>query len=126
MPAGPGVASATNLLYGNAMARLLEELRGEYDVVLIDTPPMLQIPDARILARMAGGVILVLRAGKTTRDAAKAMRNQLQQDGTKIIGTILNDWNPKKSRGGYYGYEGGYYKRYKGYYGGTERNGEKG
>jgi Mrp family chromosome partitioning ATPase len=65
-------------------------------------------------------------AGKTTRDAAKAMRNQLQQDGTKIIGTILNDWNPKKSRGGYYGYEGGYYKRYKGYYGGTERNGEKG
>jgi Mrp family chromosome partitioning ATPase len=87
---------------------------------------MLQIPDARILGRMAGGVILVLRAGKTTRDAAKAMRNQLQQDGTKIIGTILNDWNPKASPGGYYGYAGGYYKRYKGYYGGTERNGEKG
>jgi capsular exopolysaccharide synthesis family protein len=126
LPAGPGVASATNLLYGNAMVKLLEELRGEYDVVLIDTPPMLQIPDARILARMAGGVILVLRAGKTTRDAAKAMRNQLQQDGTKIIGTILNDWNPKASPGGYYGYTGGYYKRYKGYYGGTERNGEKG
>ena len=126
LPAGPGVASATNLLYGTAMGRLLEALREEYDVVLIDTPPMLQIPDARILARMAGGVILVLRAGKTTRDAAKAMRNQLQQDGTKIIGTILNDWNPKASPGGYYGYAGGYYKRYKGYYGGTERNGEKG
>ena len=126
LPAGPGVASATNLLYGTAMGRLLDALREEYDVVLIDTPPMLQIPDARILARMAGGVILVLRAGKTTRDAAKAMRNQLQQDGTKIIGTILNDWNPKASPGGYYGYAGGYYKRYKGYYGGTERNGEKG
>lgn len=126
LPAGPGVASATNLLYGSGMVQLLEVLRDEYDVILIDTPPMLQIPDARILGRMAGGVILVLRAGKTTRDAAKAMRNQLQQDGTKIMGTILNDWNPKASPGGYYGYAGGYYKSYKGYYGGTERNGEKG
>jgi len=70
-------------------------------------------------------VILVLRAGKTTRDAAKAMRNQLQQDGTKIMGTILNDWNPKMSPGGYYGYAGGYYKSYKGYYGGTDRNESK-
>lgn len=126
LPAGPGVASATNLLYGSGMVQLLELLREEYDVILIDTPPMLQIPDARILGRMAGGAILVLRAGKTTRDAAKAMRNQLQQDGTKIMGTILNDWNPKASPGGYYGYAGGYYKSYKGYYGGTERNGEKG
>ncbi len=126
LPAGPGVASATNLLYGSGMVQLLEVLREEYDVILIDTPPMLQIPDARILGRMAGGVILVLRAGKTTRDAAKAMRNQLQQDGTKIMGTILNDWNPKASPGGYYGYAGGYYKSYKGYYGGTDRNGEKG
>lgn len=125
LPAGPGVASATNLLYGATMAQLLDALKGQFDVVLIDTPPMLQIPDARILGRMAGGVILVLRAGKTTRDAAKAMRNQLQQDGTKIMGTILNDWNPKMSPGGYYGYAGGYYKSYKGYYGGTDRNENK-
>jgi hypothetical protein len=55
LQAGPGVASATNLLYGTAMGQLLDALREEYDVVLIDTPPMLQIPDARILARMAGG-----------------------------------------------------------------------
>ena len=116
MPAGPPVASVTNLFYSGRMEHYLSHLSEMFDVVLIDTPPMLQIPDARVLARIAGGVIMVLRAGKTTRDAASAVRQRLQEDGTRILGTILNDWNPKHSPGGYYGYSTGYYKSYKSYY----------
>lgn len=117
LPAGPSVASVTNLLYSGRMEQYLEIFSSLFDVVLIDTPPMLQIPDARVLGRMAGGIIMVLRANKTTRDAANAVRQRLQEDGTKVLGTILNDWNPKASPGGYYGYNQGYYQSYKSYYG---------
>ncbi len=78
---------------------------------------MLQIPDLRVLGRMSGGVVVVLRTSKTTRDA---VRQRLQADGTRILGTILNDWNPGASPGGYYGYKQGYYASYKSYYTGGQ------
>jgi Mrp family chromosome partitioning ATPase len=106
------------------MPDLLEHLKQDFDMVLIDTPPMLQMPDARVLGRMAGAVILVLRAGSTTRDAALAARQRFAEDKTNLLGTILNDWNPKSSPGGYYGsykgYGGGYYR-----YEHTARSGDR-
>ena len=80
----------------------------------LDTPPMMQIPDARMFGRMVDGVILVVRAGQTTRDAAVAARMRLIEDGVHLIGTVMNDWDPKDSPGGYYGYYGKYshYHRY--------------
>jgi polysaccharide biosynthesis transport protein len=81
---------------------LLERARKAFDLILIDTPPMLDLPDARILGQAASGVILVLRAGQTTREIAMAARIRLAQDNTRIIGTILNDWDPR----------GGIHKRY--------------
>lgn len=87
-------------------------------MIFIDTPPMLQIPDARVIGRLTDGVILVVRANRTTRDAAMAARGRLREDGTHVLGTVLNDWNPKQSAGGYYGYYDGHYgKSYKRYYG---------
>jgi Mrp family chromosome partitioning ATPase len=72
---------------------------------------MLQMPDGRILGRLADGVILVIRANTTTRDAALAARQRLSEDGTPVLGAILNDWNPKHSvTYGYYGYK--YYDHY--------------
>jgi polysaccharide biosynthesis transport protein len=119
LPAGKGVAGATNLLCSNNLKALMTKFQAEYDLVIIDTPPMLQIPDARVIGRLAQGVVLVVRASKTTRNAAMAARSRLREDGTKVIGTVMNDWNPKKSPGGYYGYYDGYksyYPKY-GYYG---------
>jgi Mrp family chromosome partitioning ATPase len=90
------------------MTELLETLKKEFHAVLIDTPPMMQIPDARILGRMGDAVILVVRAGKTTRDTAQAARARLVEDGTRVLGTILNCFDPKRStsasRYGYYRY----------------------
>jgi Mrp family chromosome partitioning ATPase len=77
---------------------------------------MLQMPDARILSRQADAVILVTRAGKTTRDAGLAARQRLQEDGTRVLGVVMNDWDRSMSNSystsNYYysGYYGRYYR----------------
>lgn len=110
LTSGPESSAATNLLYGSHMPEVLKYLRNEFDIVLIDTPPMLQISDARLLGRMADKVIMVIRAGHTTRDAAVAAKQRLNEDGTTVLGAILNDWNPKAAPNGYYGYHDSSYK----------------
>jgi len=104
LTSGATTNSATSLLYSTRMPDLLRMLRTEFETILIDTPPMLHIPDARVLGRIADRVILVVRAAKTTRSAAAAARQRFFEDGTKMLGTILNDWNPKTSPRKYAGY----------------------
>ena len=106
MPAG---AVVTSLVEFTRMQELLKILKTQFETIFLDTPPMLQIPDARVLGKMVDRVIMVVRAGKTTRDAALAARQRFGEDGTNVLGTILNDWNPKRSPNGYYGYSGDYY-----------------
>ena len=115
LPTGPTAASS--LLYSQVLPDMLKRFKQEYDMVLIDTPPMLQMPDARVVGRQADAVVIVVRAGQTTRDAAIAVRERLAEDGTRVLGTILNDWNPKQSPNGYYGSSNGY-----GYYRGYSKN----
>jgi succinoglycan biosynthesis transport protein ExoP len=100
LTSGPGTNSISNLLYSHRMLELLQRLRCEFDHVLIDTPPMLDIADARILGRLADAAILVFRAGKTSREAAFAAKRRLTDDGIPVLGTILNAWDVK-SMGGY-------------------------
>jgi succinoglycan biosynthesis transport protein ExoP len=114
LPAGPPTQAAAHLLYSPNFAALLARFRREYDMILIDAPPMLQMTDARVAGRLADGVVLVSRAGKTTRDALLACRDRFLEDRIRVLGTILNDWNPKKAPRGYYGY-GGNYKSYNQY-----------
>jgi succinoglycan biosynthesis transport protein ExoP len=97
LPAGNTSGRISNLLYSARLPKLLERLREEFDAILIDSPPMIQAPDARILARAAGTVVLVIRAGQTSRDTAAAAKQRFADDGTPVIGTILNDWNLKSA-----------------------------
>lgn len=112
LPSGPLVAGPTNLLYSKRLAAYMKRFREEFDMIFVDTPPMLQIPDARVIGKLASGVVLVVRANVTTRDAAMAARARLREDGIHVVGTVMNDWNPKKSSGGYYGYYDGHYSKY--------------
>ena len=74
---------------------------------------MLQMTDARVAGRLADAVILVARSGETTRDAILAAKDRLGEDCIRVLGTVLNDWNPQKAPGGYYGkYQNGYYGKY--------------
>jgi len=92
---GPGAVSIPSILHSKRAAQLLERLKRESDVVLIDCPPMLHLADARVLGRLADGVILVIRAGKTSQEAAVSAVQRFNEDGTRVLGTILNDWNLK-------------------------------
>jgi capsular exopolysaccharide synthesis family protein len=109
LPAGGATSESTSLLYGDRLQKLFQRLRDQYDMVLVDTPPMLDIPDARVIGRVADTTILVVRAGATTRSAVSAAVQRLSEDGIQLLGAIVNDWNPANSSVGYYGYSAKYY-----------------
>ena len=96
------VRVGTDALHKGRMLGLMTSFRAEFDRVIVDTPPMLHLADARILGRLADGVILVVRAGVTDRDAAVFAVNHFARDGTNVLGCVLNDWNPRKSAYRYY------------------------
>jgi len=74
---------------------------------------MVNIADARVLARHSDALILVVRSGQTTRDAARWAQARFAEDGTAVLGTILNFWNPKTPGYAYYKhYYAGYYHYY--------------
>ena len=94
LPSGSSVDTAA-LLYSPRALAFLNRMRQEFQTIIIDTPPMLHMPDARILGRFADGVILVVRSAQTMRETAVAARKRLTEDGTWVLGTILNQWDPR-------------------------------
>jgi len=97
--------SVPNLFFSSSMSAFIEHYKKRYDMVIIDTPPMLLVPDARMLGPIADAVVLIVRAGQTTRDAAWAVYQRLTSDRTRVLGVVLNDWDAKNSPNGYYGYQ---------------------
>ncbi len=75
----------------------MDQLRAVFDLILIDTPPVLPFADARLFGRLADALILVVRSGHTSRNLALAAKARLMEDGLPIAGTILNDWNARES-----------------------------
>src|SRR5439155_13307991 len=102
LTSGSSRQNVSSLVYSDRLNEVIRIARSEYDMVLIDTPPMVNISDARLLARQADGVILVVRSAVTTRDAALLAKQRFADDGIEIMGAILNGWNPKTRGYGYY------------------------
>jgi polysaccharide biosynthesis transport protein len=104
LPSGAGADNIFGLLCSGRMARLLPRFRREFDYVLVDAPPCLEFADARIMARCAEKVLLVVRANYTDRKTAQAAVQRLLLDGISVMGVILNRWDPARSDiYGYYG-----------------------
>jgi capsular exopolysaccharide synthesis family protein len=97
LTAGSTSVPLPTLLHSDRLSKLLGRLRTQYDLVLIDSAPLLIVPESRILARSTDGLLLVLRAGVTTPEMALAARRRALEDRTPLIGTILNDWKPNTS-----------------------------
>src|SRR6185369_11836724 len=76
MRSGRNSGVVSNLLHSTRLPELLQELREKYDTVVIDTPPALHISDARVIGRLADAVLLIVRAGHTTRDAAQMVKQR--------------------------------------------------
>jgi polysaccharide biosynthesis transport protein len=93
LPSGSRQPNVTQILHSTILERLLEQIKPDYDFILIDSPPAIPLADARLLARHSDGVILVFRAGETSAEQSLAVRKCFWQDGTHIFGSILNDWN---------------------------------
>lgn len=95
VPSGPTTDGLSSLLYSPRLVEFLQRVGKEFDLVLIDAPPMLYFADARVLGRYSDGVILILRSGYTKREAAMLARQRFSEDGTSVLGTILNNWDLK-------------------------------
>jgi len=98
--------NAANLLSGTRMRVLLRELQEQFDIIVLDTPPVLATADACIVASLTDGVLLVVRAGTTDKNAAQRAYQQLSNVGARVVGTVLND------PGGEVAKEGDYYYPY--------------
>jgi capsular exopolysaccharide synthesis family protein len=80
----------SELLGSGRMNQLIEELRATFDVVLIDCAPLLPVTDPMVVSRFADGILLIARAGATTRDQAQAARTACAKAGAAVFGTVLN------------------------------------
>ena len=105
LPAGSSAMSVQSLFRSDRFAKILEEARGLYDYVLLDTPPLAPVFDAAVLARVVDGVIMVVAADKTPRRLLAVALDLL--DPAKVIGIVFNNDNSPL-----FGYNTNAYKPY--------------
>lgn len=102
LTSGPIPPNPSELLASKAMEERIKEMYSEYDIVIFDTPPLLTVTDAKIIANRCDGTILVLSSGKTEVDQAIKAKEILQSATGTILGVILNNVKLKKDKNYYY------------------------
>jgi Mrp family chromosome partitioning ATPase len=103
---------------------MIEDLKTRYDRIIFDSPPTSAVTDPAVIGNVVDGVILVVKGGKTTRDAAGHAKRQLASANVRILGVIVNEIDFSSSSYGYQYYNYRNYSRYGYSYG--ERAEEKG
>jgi succinoglycan biosynthesis transport protein ExoP len=91
----------------------MAECARRYDRVIFDSPPTSAVTDPVVVGHLADGVVLVVRAGRTTREAASFARRQIDDAKARLLGCIVNQVNPSDPYYNYY-YRGYYYGKYYG------------
>lgn len=107
------------LLTSQKMSQFLDMLGKEYDIILIDTPPVLTVTDAAALAPCVDGVLLVAMPGKTRLRDFQQAYEQLKTVGARVLGVVLNEVDQRNRKYGYY--YNRYYSKYSYYYGDAGR-----
>jgi tyrosine-protein kinase Etk/Wzc len=103
---GEVLSGPSEMLLRPELANLIEEVSSQYDMVVIDGPPLLMVPDAIMLGQAAGAVFMVARHGVTTLPDMRESARRLAQAGVPIRGVVLNDFNALPGKYGYAGYAG--------------------
>ena len=115
---GPEPPNPAELIGSDRMTMAMRVLIENFDYVVFDTPPALEITDASVLARVVDGSVLVARAATTPRDAVARTAELLERVGGNLLGALLNDVDSKAGGYGYgYGYGYGSAKAYGKYFG---------
>ena len=122
LPAGTPPPNPAELLASTNMRDVLEELRGQYDHIVVDTPPTLSVTDAVVLSPRADAIVLVIRSGQTTKQALRRSRDILTQVNAKVSGVLLNAVD-LTSPDYYYYYE--YQSKYSRYYRDESHDGDE-
>lgn len=102
LTSGPIPPNPSELLASPQMDKLLKEACRYYDIVLVDTPPVLVVADAQIMANTCQGSILVVNCGKTEWESAKQAKEALVHAKAKLLGVVLNRKNRGKDKNFYY------------------------
>ena len=103
----------SELLNSERFAKLIEELKAEYDLILFDSPPIQPVSDAMVLGSKLDGVLLVIESGRTNKKAVMRIKTLLENVNANLIGVIYNKIKPR------HGYDYYYYHNYY-YYSGTK------
>jgi capsular exopolysaccharide synthesis family protein len=114
IPCGPIPPNPAEVLSSPLAGELLRRLRGEFEYVIVDSPPLLSVADARILSTLSDAVVLVVRAYETPYDVVRRARALLYAAGARVLGVALNDVDFRREGYGY-GYSGKYYRYGYGY-----------
>lgn len=104
LTSGPIPPNPSELLASKQMGEVLAEMKERFDMVIFDTPPILAVADAQILANQVDASLLVVSSSKTEKDAALKAKELLTQAKSKLLGAVLN--NRKMEEGNYYYYYG--------------------
>ena len=99
--AGPLPPNPAELLETERMSAILKEAEKEYELVVVDTPPLTVVPDATALLRRVDGTMIVARLGTTTRDAAAHLRSHLDNLHAKVLGVVVNSTDVPADHYGY-------------------------
>ena len=108
IPAGQVPPNPTSLIQNDNFKAMIEIVRGLYDYVIIDTPPLGLVIDAAILAHHSDASLLVTKAGANKRRTITKLKEQLEQSGAVFLGVILNKYDIHLDKYGSYGSYGGY------------------
>ena len=109
LPAGTLVPNVSELLGSERMTAVMADLSARYDLLVVDTPPVLAAADAEILAVQTDATLVVVRAGQTERQSAQYAVQQLVAVGANVVGAVLNDPDEKVASYGRYTYYYDYY-----------------
>jgi capsular exopolysaccharide synthesis family protein len=104
IPSGPIPPNPAELIASQRMGALLNELKTEYDMILIDTPPALAVADAMIMSAKCDGTIIVAHAGKVKREFTAKVKHSLELGNANILGVVLNHVRRKRNDAYYYYY----------------------
>lgn len=103
---GPKPPNPSEILGSSKMKAFIDQVTEDFDMVILDTPPMLPVTDASVLSRMVDGMLLVIRHGKTSIEAVETVKSQVEKVGANLLGAVINDVPIDDSSYYYYEYYG--------------------
>jgi len=109
LTSGPVPPNPAELIGSEQMAKLLKTLQNHFTHVVVDSPPIASFTDGVLIASMVDGVILVVHAGKSSRQVVKRSRQLLQEIGARVLGVVLNKVN-LRAEDNYYYYQSYYHR----------------